>query len=237
MVDVRGYFRGVLLALELGVTTGIFLLGSTALTLVLTVVGLGIGLAFAQHVGIHGARAIWIGVVTGAIVGSTIPIRYLIAWSWRHNIYTIEVEERVAVFLEDVTGSGRSIARLPDPEVLAPRDIGVLVVFGLAVPVVSVGLLTILGGALPKLAVVLLPIIGCVAVVELGIKPLRAPVDHVSMSLVGIMVTVTVFPAIYSYAYLYHSPVDPVETFILLLPTAITSSYCLLLLYDWLRAV
>lgn len=236
MVDGRRYVRGVPPALELAVTIGIFLLGSAVLTFITTVAGLGGGLALARHLGLQGAPAIWIGVGTAAIAGSVVPVRYLSAWTWAHNVYTIEIEERVTVFLEDVTRTGRSIDRGADPAEVTPREIGVLVVFGLAVPVVSVGILTILDGTIYKIATVLAPIIGCVIVVELGIEPLRAPVDHICMSMGGIMATVAVFPGIYFYAYLYQTPIDPVESFLLLLPTALISSYCLLLLYDWLRA-
>lgn len=218
--------------LSVCVGVGYFLFGSLVITVVLTMVGFGVGLALVQELGIRGYDGLLVGAIFSIPIGLLIPVAYSVSWRWSHNIYTVEIDKHIRRYLERTTSSNDLETERHSNEEITLSVAGALLLVGALAPVLHIVFMTT--GPKPYSFYLSILLLGLSIHIlrSLNIPGLGRDAGRIGISLGGALYVVPVYPVLFLITSRFVGPVDPWLTVALLLPYGVLTTYCLLLFKD-----
>lgn len=218
--------------LSVCVGVGYFLFGSLVMTFAWTMIGFGVGIALAQELGIGGYDGLLVGAILGIPTGLLIPIAYSVSWRRGHNIYTVEIDERIRTYLERTTSSKDPEAKRHSNEEVTLSVAGALLFVGALAPVLHIVFIATVSKPYSVYLSLLLLGSSILVLRTLNIPGLSRDAARIGVSLGGALYVVPIYPVLFLITSRFLGPVDPWLTVALLFPYGVLTTYCLLLFED-----
>lgn len=218
--------------LSVCVGVGYFLFGSLVMTVVLTLIGFGVGLTLAQELGIQGYDGLLVGALFGIPTGLLIPTAYSVSWRRGHNIYTVEIEKHIRTYLERTTSSNDSEAAHHSNEENTLSVAGTLLLVGALAPVLHIAFMATVSKPYAVYLSLLLLGVSIHILRNPNVQGLGQDTARIGESLGGALYVVPIYPALFLLTSRFVGPVDLWLTGALLLPYGALTTYCLLLFKD-----